>query len=181
MDLLNKKIIEIWETAISNDYKESYILNEDTLKIVLCHHLRNELEKHSKFKNYRLFTECTHFDFMKLTNMRPDIIIAKIIPRKCNGEYIEIDDILAVFELKYLSNNAEKPVYHDIDKFKKYIKRAEMNIKCKYYVVAITPYEFNRPNWIDNNLKMYSWTKGKVIELNGYKENGQMIFKSFIH
>ncbi len=181
MDLLNQTIIDIWKNLIGKDYKESYILNEDTLKSVLCHHLRNELQQHPKFKNYRIFTECTHFDFMKLTNMRPDIIIAKIIPRQCDGEYIEIDDILAVFELKYLSNYAEKPVYRDIDKFKKYIKKTEMNKKCKYYVAAITPYEFNQPNWIDDDLKKYCWTKGKVIELNGYIENGEMIFKEFIH
>ncbi len=181
MDLLNQKIIEIWENLIQKDYEQSYILNEDTLKSVLCYHLRNEIEKHPEFENYRVYTECTHFDFMKLTNMRPDIIIAKIVPKKCDGEKIWINDILAIFELKYLSNSAEKPVYRDIDKFKKYIKQFDMYNKCKYYVVAITPYEFNQPNWIDDDLKKYSWTKGKVIELNGYKKNGEMVFKPFLH
>lgn len=45
MERLNEIIKSVWDNKIENDFRNSCILNEDTLKNAFYCHLRNEMER----------------------------------------------------------------------------------------------------------------------------------------
>lgn len=168
---LDKVIKTIWEKNIQEDYHNKLILNEDTMKNAIYFHLRKQFESIPEFNDLCIFTECTCYGFSSL-RCRPDMII---VDKK-------IDEILAVFEMKYKSERCYKVedlVYYDFKKLRSYMNTLEtLNSKCQYYIVAITLGDFNRANWLDNRSK---WAKGKVAELIAYSKNEKVKFEVITH
>lgn len=168
---LDRTIKEIWINEIQKDYNDDMILNEDTLKNVLYHHLRSHLEKSFELNSFVIYTECTKYGFSTI-HSRPDMIIVEKDTQK----------IVAIFEIKYKTvrnSRVEGAVYYDFDKIKEYINTLDsVHSKCNYYIAAITLGEYNRPNWLDGRSK---WAKGRVNELIAYEPNETLSFQVISH
>lgn len=168
---LDEIIKEIWLNEIQKDYNTGLILNEDTLKNVLYHHLRSHIEKSLELNDLVIYTECTKYGFSSI-HMRPDMIIVEKATQK----------IVAIFEIKYKTirnSRVEGAVYYDFDKIKEYINVLDsVHAHCNYYIAAITLGEYNRPNWLDGRSK---WAKGHVTELIAYEPNQKLNFQIIPH
>lgn len=171
MKKLDRVIKEIWKNELQNDFKNNLILNEDTLKNALYHHLRAHFEKDKSFSDLLIFTECNDYEFFNL-KYRPNLIIAtKNHEKKSTYKDIHINDVIAIFELKYKSDNCfkvEDKIYHDFDKLKSY-KNIYPN--CQFYNMAITLGDFDRAEWLDINED--EWAIGCVTELIAYEPNNK--------
>jgi hypothetical protein len=106
--MLQSTIVEIWKNEIKYDYDNNFIINEDTLKVSFCYHLRNKLTDSFLLENnLRIITELE----IKKLNYRVDIAIVKVHEeREKFFHYSEyIDSVLVLIELKFLpikySNN----------------------------------------------------------------------------
>lgn len=178
MKKLDRVIKKIWKNELQNDFKNNLILNEDTLKNALYHHLRTYFEKDKTFKDLFIFTECYHYGFYEI-GYRPDLIIAiKDHKNKSTYKDIRINDVIAIFELKYKSekcSNIEDEIYHDFDKFKLY-KNIYPN--CQFYNMAISLGDFNRPAWLDKKSTNH-WANGCVTELIAYEPKNELDFQIY--
>jgi hypothetical protein len=99
--LLQKTIEEIWENEIKKDYENNFILNEDTLKMSFCYHLRNKLQDNLMTNNLRIITEYS----IPNTNKFVDIAIVEIDEdeRITFLHYSEfVKNIFALIELKFI-------------------------------------------------------------------------------
>ena len=169
LGIINKRIKYIWEEKIKEDYKNGWLLKEDTLKNALYYHIRMELSSLFQEHNIRIFTEFTDAEF-KESNLRPDIVIATAnFEDGVNGYYgDDIKECLAVIEIKYKSNfSSHKKILDDYDKLQVYADK--LNFKGKLYMATIWECEDEATTWIRKNA---AWAKNKVVELNAsYKKS----------
>ena len=163
----------IWEYDIKQDYDNSYLLKEDTLKNALYFHLRNKLGALLEKYNLRIYTEFTD-DVFKGTSCRPDIVIAQINP-KSEECYLgkRVTKAVAIIEIKFQSDSysAIKNIENDYDKIRWYVDN--LSSDGKYYMATIWEAEDNATTWIRKNA---AWAKGKLTELNASYENDEMRF-----
>ncbi len=155
-DTIHKRIHYVWEEKIKEDYKNGWLLKEDTLKNALYHHLRTELSEFFTQHNLRIFTEFTDNVFTG-THKRPDMVVATADTKEC----------LAVIEIKYKQANVIDPIYDDYDKLQFYVD--QLNTNAHFYMATIWE-SFDRPtSWIRKNA---AWAKDRVTELNASYING---------
>ena len=162
-NLIDRAIISIWKEDIPHDYKQRYLLREDTLKNAMYHHLRDKLGSLFEANDIRIFTEFTDCEFQN-RGYRPDIVIAKV-DMSNNVDYWgnTITRSLAVLELKYKqgSNSAIKSIEADYVKLRQYI--SDLNIGCRLYMATILEQEREDEPWLNNEP---AWAKGQLTELN---------------
>lgn len=185
MNNLHEIIRKIWMNEIQDDYIDDYILNEDTLKNSMYHHIRTEIEKHRAYKNLRIYTECTAFGFSN-NNQRPDIIIAERIKDNNDSEKIWIEKIVAVFELKYKGEqcyNLSGLIQQDFHKMYDYKNNTSIPIAddCRFYVAAITPGDYEPGAWVTDRRTTENWAKGSVTELLAYGTGEKPNFEIIEH
>ncbi|MGN0528090.1 MAG: hypothetical protein ACI4IE_03075 [Eubacterium sp.] len=183
MDRLNEIIKSVWDNKIENDFRNSCILNEDTLKNAFYCHLRNEMEKCIEYSDFRIYTECNDFGFSDYSQ-RPDLIIAKL-NKETQGKRIEIEEIVAVIEFKYKSEKCTyvcDEIMHDVDKLKDYHRNIrKLSDNCRFYIGAITLGDFTQDEWIYDKRTIENWGKGRITELIAYEPNGELEFMSKDH
>jgi hypothetical protein len=97
---LDSVISSVWEKDILYDYKNHFLLMEDTLKNAFYHHLRTNLgDGFLKRHRIRIFTE------YNIGKAVADIAIVSLRPKVAfeEGEHLKerVDQVLAVIELKY--------------------------------------------------------------------------------
>lgn len=176
-NLIDKTLKEIWENEIQNDYKNRWLLKEDTLKNSLYHHLRTRLGKVFDENNIRIFTEFTD-DVFDGKNFRADIVIAEMdFNRKSEYFGHDVKRCLAVIELKYKNKSTPaKVIYDDYVKLHKYVDK--LKLKCKLYMATIWEHEDAATSWEPEDS---DWAKNVLTELNASYENGQMRFYVYEH
>ena len=163
VELIDNAIISIWKKDIPHDYKQRYLLREDTLKNAMYHHLRNKLGPLFEANDIRIFTEFTDCEFQN-RGYRPDIVIAKVdMSNDVDYWGKTITRSLAVLELKYKqgSNSAIKSIEADYSKMKQYI--SDLKIECRLYMATILEQEREDKPWLNNEPV---WAKGRLTELN---------------
>ena len=167
---IDETIKSIWKNEIADDYKNHWLLKEDTLKNAFYFHLRNQLGVLLSNNNIRIFTEFTDDKFGG-TNFRPDIVIAEMDFNR-HSEYFgdDVKKCLAVIELKYKNRTTPaKTILNDYDKLHKYVK--ELKINCNLYMATIWEREDEETYWEDENSE---WAIDRLTELNAsYKPDSQ--------
>lgn len=178
--LIDDTIKSIWQNEIKNDYKNRWLLKEDTLKASFYFHLRNKLGHIFDMYNIRIYTEFTD-DKFKGSKKRPDMVIAENNGRQ-EYEYLgdEINNCLAVIEFKFKQGYSScNDINADCDKLKLYVN--ELNVECPLYMVTIWEYpDTYSVNWVRKNAK---WAKGRLTELYAsWDENYDMQFhEPYVH
>lgn len=172
---IDKTIKEIWLNNIRKDWNNDYLLREDSLKCCLYYHLRTKLKKLLKENNLRIYSEY----YVEKLKYRADIAIVELdLESEDSKLKNRVKNIVAIFELKYVSGNAvetEETVKQDIRKIKDYIQIGDM--KCQYYFTVIYETLCSSLNWFGKN-QTNNWANGYVTELDaGYKEDGYMWFE----
>lgn len=183
MTSLHEIIKSIWAET-ETDYRNNFILNEDTLKNAFYFHLRTALAQSEEYADFRIFTECTNFGFSD-NNKRPDMIIAHVDTSESNGKEINIQDIVAVIEFKYKSEqctNVCEEVMRDFDKMRKYHREnRKLSPDSHFYIAAITLGDFTEDTWFYDKRTLENWAKGHLTELVAYEPSGELEFKSIEH
>lgn len=161
-DKIDKTIKSIWKKEIPADYKNGWLLKEDTLKNVFYFHLRKRLNKFFAENNIRIFTEFSDGIFYD-TKCRPDMVIAKVNLEADEDCFCDcITDYFAVIEFKFKNGYiASNDIYKDYAKLRNYANRFKIN--SKFYMATIWEYEDNETYW---ESEMNKWAKGKLTELN---------------
>lgn len=165
--IIDEAIISVWKNEIQNDYKNLWLLKEDSLKNALYFHLRTNLEKILDENDVWIFTEFTDCEF-KHSGYRPDMVIAKIDPDADVAYWGDaVTECIAVIELKYKSGFAANEVIcSDYDKLKYYIET--LGVNSKLYMATVWECEDDQTAWIDDA----PWAKGRVTELNASYKRG---------
>lgn len=171
---IDRTIKEIWEIDIKNDYKDYFLLREDSLKCALYYHMRRRLEGLLIENNLRIYPE--YYINMGGLKYRSDIVIAEIGEEK---RYLKdmVTDIVAIFELKLesgVSQGTTNVIKRDIQKMKEY--RQKMKLDCQCYFAVIYEEECEYLNWIDKRTSN-RWGKGCLTELNAGYIDGEMKFE----
>lgn len=161
---IDETIKSIWKNEIADDYKNHWLLKEDTLKNAFYFHLRNKLGELLYSNNIRIFTEFTDNEFRD-KNFRPDIVIAEMnFDRRSDYFGDDVKICLAVIELKYKnSTTPAKVILNDYDKLHKYVEKLKLDSKCKLYMATIWEREDEETYWEDENSE---WAKNRLTELN---------------
>lgn len=166
--IIHKTLTSIWEGDIPKDYRNRWLLKEDTLKNALYFHFRNQLGTLLDENNIRIFTEFTDAEF-KGSSYRPDIVIAKVDmdnPVKYWGN--AVTDCLAVIEIKFKADfQSYEEIEADYEKLRHYAD--DLDVAGHLYMATIWEYEDDETTWIRKNA---AWAKGKVTELNASYERG---------
>ena len=165
--IIDETLISVWKNEIQRDYKNLWLLKEDSLKNALYFHLRTKLENLLNENDLRIFTEFTDCAF-KHRGYRPDLVIAKV-DMDADVDYWgdAVTECIAVIEIKYKTGfAASEEIYADYDKLKYYIEA--LGVNCKLYMATIWEYEDDETSWIGDT----DWAEGKVVELNAsYKRS----------
>ena len=171
-NIIDETIKEIWQHEILEDYKNRWLIKEDTLKNAFYFHLRRKLGELFEKNNIRIFTEFTDYKFAD-TKFRPDIVIAEMdFERKSESFSEDISRCVAVIELKYKNKTTPATVIlDDYEKLHRYAK--ELNLQCRLYMATIWEREDDETSWISMKT---GWAKGVLTELNAsYKRNSHDI------
>jgi len=167
---IDRAIKEVWLKCIKRDYKNNYLLKEDTLKNSFYFHLRKNLgTRFFKENAIRIYTEFTDGD-LKSTGYRADIAIVEL--SKDISDYLgdNIKSIIAIIEFKYgCVYTSDNNFYKDIYKVKSYIKNHKVD--CLYYLGFIAEKEYSYPNWLDGR-QTNNWASKKVTVLSANKNIG---------
>ena len=160
--IIEEAITAIWVNEIQSDYRNMWLLKEDTLKNAMYFHLRNRLGKWMVENNIRIYTEFTDGEF-KHSGYRPDMVIAKVdASREVDYWGDSVTECLAVIELKYKSGfTASEEIYADYTKLRKYVEARAVD--SRLYMATIWEYEDDESSWIEDDA---DWAIGKVTELN---------------
>ena len=161
-----------WLEDVSNDYRESYLIKEDSLKNALYFHVRKRLDNLFQMYNLRMYTEYNETN-LKANNMRADIAIVEIEPD--SGKYYlgdRVRKVLAIIELKYGSSVGY--MAQDIEKLKRYRAIKELD-GCQYYLGILNEATYDKRSFWLNGHQTNNWAKGYVTELDAcryaeYKE-----------
>ena len=171
INIIDETIKYIWMYDIPRDYKNKWLLREDTLKSAFYYYLRVKLGNLFEDNGIRIFTEFTR-DIFVGTGFRPDMVIAKT-----DGDY-SVQELLCVIEFKSKRGfTPSNDIIKDFEKLELYAK--ELNI-CKLYMATIWEYEDDPVSWIRKNA---AWAKGRLTELNAaYKrDTRKMRFYMVLH
>lgn len=161
-NIIEEAITAIWVNEIQADYRNMWLLKEDTLKNAIYFHLRNRLGKLMDENGVRIYTEFTDGDY-KHSGYRPDMVIAKVDASKEVDYWGDsVTECLAVIELKYKSGfAASEEIYADYAKLRNYVEALAVN--SRLYMATIWEYEDDESSWIEGDA---DWANGKITELN---------------
>ncbi|MBR3975885.1 MAG: hypothetical protein IKJ88_08500 [Clostridia bacterium] len=159
-------IKKIWEKEIKKDYKNRWLLKEDTLKNAFYFHLRKKLGKLFDENDIRIFTEFTDAEF-KGSGCIPDMVIAKVDFDKDVAYWGDcVTNCIAVIEFKFKHGfSPSKEIYADYKKMRRYANK--FKVGGKLYMATIWEYEDDETAWENENNK---WAKDKLVELNASYE-----------
>lgn len=183
MDLLqiqktiDRAIKSIWVDKISKDHESFYLLKEDTLKNALYYHLRMELASLLEKHNLRIYTEFYHGGFIA------DLAIVRLNDNPGNNDHLkdDIENVLAIIELKYKSCSTMKFFEDDVVKMKNYID-ATPSATTQYYIAFIHEAEYESiedDSWL--TLEQHVWAKDRLTELSGHYIDGEMTWTVLSH
>lgn len=165
---IDYQIKRSWMTNVANDYRDDYILKEDSLKNAFYHHLRCSLDPLFKENNLRIFTEFNESG-LKAKGYRADIAIVELGSENATN-YLgnDVKNVVAIIELKFLGigSNGTDLILQDVEKTKNYIKSFSFT-NCQYYLGMIHEHKYpiSELHWLSNR-QSNTWAKGKVTELN---------------
>lgn len=174
---IDRAIKNIWEEKISNDYDSYYLLKEDTLKNALYFHLRSELASLLEKHNIRIYTEYHHGAFIA------DLAIVKLNDDPGNNDHLkdDIENVLAIIELKYKANGPMKFFEDDVLKIKNYIDATPL-ATTQYYLAFIHEAEYEYiedDSWL--TLDQQEWARDRLTELSGHYIDGKMKWTVLSH
>lgn len=174
---IDRAIKNIWVDKISEDHGSFYLLKEDTLKNALYYHLRTELASLLEKKNLRIFTEFYHGGFIA------DLAIVKLNDEPGYNDHLkdDIENVLAIIELKYKSCGTMKFFKDDVLKIKNYIDATPL-ASTQYYLAFIHEAEYEYiedDSWL--TLEQQVWAKDRLTELSGHYIDGEMTWTVLSH
>lgn len=174
---IDRAIKNIWVDKISKDHKSFYLLKEDTLKNALYYHLRTELASLLDQHNLRIYTEFHHGGF------KADLAIVKLNEDPGNNDHLkdDIENVLAIIELKYKSCGTMKFFEDDVQKIKNYIDATPL-ATTQYYLAFIHEAEYEYiedDSWL--TLEQQVWAKDRLTELSGHYIDGEMTWTVLSH
>ena len=145
--VIHKALISIWENEIPVDYRERWLLKEDTLKNAMYFHLRSQLGTLLYENDIRIYTEFTDGVF-KGSGYRPDIVIARIDRNKQVSYWGDvITECLAIIEIKYKSGFLfHTEIEADYEKLRYYAE--DLGVTGDLYMATIWEYEDAATTWI---------------------------------
>lgn len=172
---IDRTIKTIWKKDIQKDYREEYLLREDSLKCAMYYHLRKKLDKLLRENHLRIYPEY----YFKELRYRADLAVVEI-DEETEYSWIgeAVKDVVALFELKCTSGGDDATINwikNDIWKFKDYLNVARLT-DCQFYFTAIYENECEWLNWLDAR-STNNWAKGRVTELNSGRINGEVLFE----
>ena len=162
---IDRVIKEIWMKNIPKDFNEDYLINEDSLKMAQCYHMRRKLSALLKENNLRIYTE-KYFPEMR---KKPDIIIAEVKKEyKENNLYDSIhpENVAALIELKFkgdMSQSTANWIREDLKKLKEYANYS--GLSCPLYFGVIYEVDCEWLHWFDKR-STTNWAAGRVTELD---------------
>ena len=162
---IHQIIKKIWLEDIINDYTNSYLLKEDTLKNAFYFHLRRRLgDDYLLDNNLRIFTE------YKIDTQRIDLVIAEINPDKASEEYLGdcVVRLIAVIEMKYKNGTVgERDFNADIKKIYDYISIFQSNtIFYPLFISERKLYLDEATYWLPD--EYLETSKGRITELYSF-------------
>lgn len=178
-EIIDLTIKQIWFYQIKEDYHKYYLLKEDTLKNAIYFHLRNQLTDEFLEENgIRIFTEFYYNDYIA------DIAIVRLIDKPGQVHLKdEVEEVLAIIEVKYKGDGTVSPFNQDVLKIQKYIEY-NPDASTQYYLAFIheVVYGINDgDSWLSARQKKIA--TGKLTELSGYFQEGkdEMIWQVLSH
>lgn len=177
IQIIDEAIRGIWVNEIRNDYRNGYLLKEDTLKNAMYFHLRTRIGWLCDECNLRIFTEFTDGDF-RGTGRIPDMVIARMdMERGVRYWGDAVVECLTVIEIKYKGCfGGAKDISNDYDKLRYYIEK--LNVESKLYMATIWECEDDPTTWIRKNA---AWANGRVTELNASFKRGSGHSQFYVH
>lgn len=174
---IDRAIKNIWVDKISKDHESFHLLKEDTLKNALYFHLRTELASLLEKHNLRIYTEFYHGGFIA------DLAIVKLNDDPGNNDHLkdDIENVLAIIEMKYKSCSTMKFFEEDVLKIKNYIDATPL-ANTQYYLAFIheSEYEYiEDDSWL--TLEQQVWAKDRLTELSGHYIDGEMTWTVLSH
>lgn len=172
---IDRAIKQIWVEDIVDDYANSALLLEDSLKCSFYYHLRRRLGSLLVENNLKIYPE---YYFSNL-GYKADIAIVEIDPEK--NDYIRnrVTSVVAILELKYksgYSKNKEEEIKRDIQKLRQY--HYTECPKCLCYLAVIYEESCYVTNWMDKrSTGKNKWANGCATELTAAFINGYMQFE----
>lgn len=175
---IDRAIKEIWLNEIKDDFNNSYILYEDTLKNAFYYHLRIKLKALLKKNNIRIFTEF-HDGPLSGKRLIADIAIVKISDSINDHIKNNIEKLYAIIELKHKAKRVSIDYFiSDLEKVTGYIKDKKLK-GCQFYLGFIheEEYDADELTWIQNE-KQEKIVEGRLTELsaNFYKGQDEILF-----
>lgn len=177
LKIIDRAIRNTWLDKISKDHESFYLLKEDTLKNALYYHLRTELASLLEKHNLRIYTEFYHAGFIA------DLAIVILNGDPGNNNHLkdDIDNVLAIIELKYKACSTMKFFEDDVQKIKNYID-ATPSPTTQYYLAFIHEAEYEYiedDSWL--TLEQQVWAKDRLTELSGHYIDGEMTWTVLSH
>lgn len=164
---IDRAIKEVWLEEVCEDYAQNGILMEASLQCSLYHHLRNRLEDILEENDLRIYSEYR----VKECGYRADLAIVHLdMEREENHLRDCVDEVIAIIELKHVSNRSKRTISwikEDVSKLKDYAKKYDSNL----YLGVIYENDFENIFWMDKR-STNNWADGVVTELNaGYYDD----------
>lgn len=175
-NVIDKTVKNIWLRNIKTEYEQYALLKEDTFKNELYRCIKNELGNNI-FSQYgiRIYTEYEY------CGKKADLAIVKMKDVIDTSKHIKenIEDVLAIFELKFKNGGYnEKHFMEDVQKIK-YYRSHSINRDCQYYLGFIDENVYENDtnlSWLEEEDK--EWASGFVTELSAFylDEPGNMVW-----
>ncbi|WP_274307187.1 hypothetical protein [Solibacillus daqui] len=178
---VHSAIKDIWIYDIKDDYENSFLLKEDTLKNAFYFHLRNRLgDSFLRENQLAIFTEY-YID----TKQKIDLVVVRLDVEKAQNEYLGncIDEVVAVVEMKYKGKYAKDQIFmDDVDKTIAYVNKFKGEA-TKFFLAFIREKYFAADE-VENFLAHYqNVPKGKIVELLSYwiSDDDSVVWKVIEH
>ncbi|MEA1960471.1 MAG: hypothetical protein U9N81_04285 [Bacillota bacterium] len=163
---IDEVINRVWIEDIRADYKNKYLLMEDSLKNAFYYHLRKRLgDNFLLANNVRIFTEYHHH------GKKADLAVVEINREKSEEGYLgdSIHNVYAIIEFKFKNSTSDQHFIEDVKKVLEYIKKDTSNL-CRYYLAFIQEVYFEEA-------AEFTWTSliknkiphGRITELQCFR------------
>lgn len=161
---LDRTIKKTWLEGVFDDYIDSHMLHEDSLKCAFYYHLRTALgDGWLRRHKLRIYAE-----YRLPSGRRADIALVRLLPaneRRGNHLSDDIETIVAIIEFKFKNCLSPDPFRNDIKKLREYAREYP---DCQLYAAFIhEDIHGDGFSWFTAK-QTANWAKGRVSELIGY-------------
>lgn len=153
----------VWCEDIKQDYENSWIYKEDSLKSSFYYFLRQRLDNLCYKENLRIITEFNGLGIRE-NKMRADLAIVELDNTDEDSWFVEehFKSVYAIVEFKLARK--EEYIHSDVDKLKSYLSISQLE-GCQYYLGFLSHQMYDADIfWMDGR-QTSNWANGIVTEL----------------